>query len=390
MKPIFDKNYGITSTFQDHINSGGVRAQFAGVDYGTPKGTPIYAPEAGNARMRKDQYGALYVYLDNPGVRGWYFVHLSKFNGGNRRVNAGELIGWSGNSGYSTGPHLHVGLHTGGRFVDPVPYLNNNFNSNQSKFMNTITVQPGWGLSHVAIAAGMPATEASFQKIYNLNRGHRGSIDWRSLNARMGAGDVLKVKAEAPTPPSVVDNTKEVKELNAKIEELKNESERKLAELKELQAEKEATREAEIAKLTEKLLERERIASEELESTREQLEELRRSSIQYNTLPMSDIVIEGVTSELKGRGIKAKWHGFIDKTFKSDYVRSLFKYDWFLIVAVAISAWVSLSSQYSGDNELVIGLIAFITGLGGQVMKYLVTNYDKNKDGVIDLKDSRT
>jgi hypothetical protein len=65
-----------------------------------------------------------------------------------------------------------------------------------------ITVQAGWGLSHVATAAGLdnPGSEATWKAIYNLNQGLRGSWDWNSLNARMGAGDVLRVRPDAEQP----------------------------------------------------------------------------------------------------------------------------------------------------------------------------------------------
>jgi hypothetical protein len=71
-----------------------------------------------------------------------------------------------------------------------------------------VTVQNGWGLSYVAQFAGFEdwATEARWQAITDLNpgvRGHNGT--WQSLNARMGAGDVLKVRETVTTTNAVVE-----------------------------------------------------------------------------------------------------------------------------------------------------------------------------------------
>lgn len=68
---------------------------------------------------------------------------------------------------------------------------------------NFVTVQAGWGLSNVAQAAGLPINESTYTDIYNLNPGHRGARDWRSLNARMGAGDVLRVRPEVVAQPQI-------------------------------------------------------------------------------------------------------------------------------------------------------------------------------------------
>jgi len=77
--------------------------------------------------------------------------------------------------------------------IGNVPVINN---------QTHCTVLNGWGLSNVAEASGLPINEQTYQEIYNLNQGWRGSWDWQSLNARMGAGDVLRVR---PDPVQVQD-----------------------------------------------------------------------------------------------------------------------------------------------------------------------------------------
>lgn len=84
-----------------------------GVDYGTPVGTPILAPHNGKViEASYDQYGyGTYVKIEND-VEGSILAHLSKHlvNPGDY-VTEGTQVGISGNTGNSTGPHLHWGYY---------------------------------------------------------------------------------------------------------------------------------------------------------------------------------------------------------------------------------------------------------------------------------------
>ena len=79
-----------------------------GYDYAEPVGTPVYAPEAGTIRLvTESSVAGKYIEL---GSAGYYhrFLHLSKFNVSvGQKVKEGQLIGWSGNTGKTTGAHLH-------------------------------------------------------------------------------------------------------------------------------------------------------------------------------------------------------------------------------------------------------------------------------------------
>lgn len=89
-----------------------------GKDWAAPIGTPIYASHAGRLEFKEDKdkdgryvgYGMnARIFFDEDGAS-WDLLnsaHMSKFNGASRDVAAGELIGFSGNSGASTGPHVH-------------------------------------------------------------------------------------------------------------------------------------------------------------------------------------------------------------------------------------------------------------------------------------------
>jgi len=95
-----------------------------GVDFGARKGTPIMA--AGSGRVifagRKGGYGKTIIIRHQDGYKTLY-AHLSKFRKGIRRgkyVKQGQIIGYVGNTGLSTGPHLHFGLYKNNRPINPL------------------------------------------------------------------------------------------------------------------------------------------------------------------------------------------------------------------------------------------------------------------------------
>jgi len=85
-----------------------------GQDYGVPVGTPVYAPMDGIVKVKDSKgkgYG-LHVRIRNSfKALEVVLAHLNevKVKDGDK-VMMGDLIGLSGNSGYSTGPHLHEGM----------------------------------------------------------------------------------------------------------------------------------------------------------------------------------------------------------------------------------------------------------------------------------------
>src|SRR5690625_3501379 len=104
------------------------RYPHAGIDFAVPVGTPIVAALAGtvlraawNAVTGRTGMGIL---LGHPGGRNTYYGHLSRFMvSPGDQVAQGQVIGLSGNTGRSTGPHLHFETWTGGKPVDPARYL---------------------------------------------------------------------------------------------------------------------------------------------------------------------------------------------------------------------------------------------------------------------------
>ena len=91
-----------------------------GLDIGAPIGTPVFAADDGIIEAvdnndknyyRKYQYGK-YILIKHNNNMATLYAHLSKYvvSEGNS-VKRGDLIGYSGNTGYSTGPHLHLGVY---------------------------------------------------------------------------------------------------------------------------------------------------------------------------------------------------------------------------------------------------------------------------------------
>jgi murein DD-endopeptidase MepM/ murein hydrolase activator NlpD len=114
-------NGRVTSPFGYRTSVGSAHSH-NGTDFGVPEGTPVHAPQSGTIKSAGNNNGGegIFVTLDAGGVVHKFF-HLSKVNvQSGDKVTAGEVVGFSGNTGYSTGPHLHWEKHIGGTPVDPM------------------------------------------------------------------------------------------------------------------------------------------------------------------------------------------------------------------------------------------------------------------------------
>jgi murein DD-endopeptidase MepM/ murein hydrolase activator NlpD len=109
--------------------SSGVRTQdfsenHIGIDTGTPVGTTVKSTMEGKvvfAGWNTEGYGNLVVIENGPYKT--YYAHLSDFKvTAGQQVSAGSVIALSGNTGNSTGPHLHYELRVNGKPVDPDTY----------------------------------------------------------------------------------------------------------------------------------------------------------------------------------------------------------------------------------------------------------------------------
>jgi murein DD-endopeptidase MepM/ murein hydrolase activator NlpD len=97
-----------------------------GVDFAVPQGTPIYAASDGVVSGARPNGGyGNWIRIDHADGVATAYGHLSRFAPRIKpgvRVSRGELVGFSGNTGRSTGPHLHFEVQTGGKPVDPLTH----------------------------------------------------------------------------------------------------------------------------------------------------------------------------------------------------------------------------------------------------------------------------
>jgi murein DD-endopeptidase MepM/ murein hydrolase activator NlpD len=97
----------------------------AGVDIAVPEGTPIRAADSGRVALMGwvGGYGN-YTCVQHTASMSTCYGHQSSFATSNgASVSQGQVIGYSGNTGNSTGPHLHFEVRINGNPVDPMGYL---------------------------------------------------------------------------------------------------------------------------------------------------------------------------------------------------------------------------------------------------------------------------
>ena len=116
----------ITSMFGGRQSPGGIGStNHKGVDIGTPSGTPVLAAKAGKVSWASwnGGYGNCVIVSHGRGNSTLY-GHLSSYNVKvGDMVSQGQVIAYSGNTGNSTGPHLHFGVMENDTWVDPLNYL---------------------------------------------------------------------------------------------------------------------------------------------------------------------------------------------------------------------------------------------------------------------------
>jgi len=118
----------------------------SGMDFTAPVGTPIHA--TGNGTVSKVEFDGR-GYGNNVIVNhGWGFEslygHMSKIVvRPGQKINRGDLIGYVGSSGASTGPHLHYEVRKGGNPVNPANFYYNDLTPEEYEKMMEIASRPG-------------------------------------------------------------------------------------------------------------------------------------------------------------------------------------------------------------------------------------------------------
>ncbi|MBL7718333.1 MAG: M23 family metallopeptidase [Flavipsychrobacter sp.] len=113
-----------------------------GLDFAAPTGTPIYA--TGNGRVSEANYDnsgyGYHVILDHGYGYETLYGHMVRIQARpGQRVNRGEVIGWVGSTGKSTGPHLHYEVMKNGHKIDPVHFFFNDLTAAEYERMVKIS-----------------------------------------------------------------------------------------------------------------------------------------------------------------------------------------------------------------------------------------------------------
>ncbi len=103
-----------------------VRRPHYGVDFSLPKGTPVYATGDGKVKFTRTSFSGYGKQIEIDHGYGYVtkYAHLDMFNvKRGQKVKRGDLIGFSGNTGKSTAPHLHYEVKKDGKPINPVYYF---------------------------------------------------------------------------------------------------------------------------------------------------------------------------------------------------------------------------------------------------------------------------
>lgn len=117
-----------------------------GVDFTAPVGTEVYATGDGvvtAVERLKVGYGN-YIVIDHGFSYETVYAHLSKFNvRRGQQVKRGQVIGYVGNTGKSTAPHLHYEVRRNGMPVNPIHYFYNDITPEEYDQLIELSARPG-------------------------------------------------------------------------------------------------------------------------------------------------------------------------------------------------------------------------------------------------------
>ncbi len=119
-------SHRLTSFFHDPDYPYRNLFEHSGIDIGVKQGTPVYAAEDGyiaKAAFGTKWYGNYVMIIHNNNLSTLY-GHLSSISvREDQYVSKGQVIGLSGNTGFSSGPHLHFEVRSGGIPANPLNYI---------------------------------------------------------------------------------------------------------------------------------------------------------------------------------------------------------------------------------------------------------------------------
>jgi murein DD-endopeptidase MepM/ murein hydrolase activator NlpD len=137
----------------------GYTRMHAGIDFGAAYGSPIFAVADGVVGFAGRHGGhGNYVRLEHAGGLGTGYAHMSRIAvAPGVRVHAGQVIGYVGSTGLSTGPHLHFEAYRGAQTINPAgitvtarPQIDGSQrDAFQARLKSLLAVQPGAALGSI-------------------------------------------------------------------------------------------------------------------------------------------------------------------------------------------------------------------------------------------------
>ena len=103
----------------------GASTNHQGIDLSAPEGTPIYASRTGVVTAATfGKSAGYYVSINHGDGFSSIYMHMTRYVvSKGQAVSAGQVIGYVGSTGVSTGPHLHFGISYNGTYVNPANYI---------------------------------------------------------------------------------------------------------------------------------------------------------------------------------------------------------------------------------------------------------------------------
>ena len=119
--------YTLTSPFGMRVHPVlGYKRMHNGIDMACASGTPIYATRSGTVTVASYQAGGAgnYVSINHGDGFSSIYMHMTHYIVyAGQQVSKGQVIGYVGSTGISTGPHLHFGISYAGTYVNPLAYI---------------------------------------------------------------------------------------------------------------------------------------------------------------------------------------------------------------------------------------------------------------------------
>jgi hypothetical protein len=182
--------------------------QHKGVDFAVPYGADVYATADGEVAFA-GWYGGLgrTVTIDHGGGLITRYAHTSHIvvNEGDL-VQRGEVIAKAGNSGRSTGTHLHYEVRLNGRALDPMDFLGREDpeslaalqHQNQTILAPTMAGESGLGLAMGGDGASFTTQEGAALPRYNIRLVYKNNLLILGVLAFFAIGIVIQVRRHEP------------------------------------------------------------------------------------------------------------------------------------------------------------------------------------------------